>query len=241
MSGWPECSIVMELMDDDLFTLIQKRLDGRGVDDLPFSISEATHIILQVAEGIFFLHEKKIVHRDLKPQNILVRYLKANRANLEYLQVKVADFGLSRTREMSTTASITANQGTSRWMAPEVIKYANNNDEIELSKRDKRNHPFKVDVFSFGMLCYKVLSGKEPFSESMPRVANEKILAGERPHLPNQCPERLRTLIQNCWSHDPSKRPSFDDICSELRHLICAHFMTRKCLLVWNLEICCLF
>lgn len=96
-----------------------------GTYDHPFSISEAVHIMLQVAEGMLFLHEKQIVHRDLKSHNILVKCIKA-RSGVKFLQAKVADFGLSRTKEKSMTyTNQTQNQGTTRWMAPEMFKIVN--------------------------------------------------------------------------------------------------------------------
>lgn len=234
-----QCYIIMELMDGDLFSLIQERLERRGIDDPPFSISEAVHISLQVAEGMLFLHEKRIVHRDLKSLNILVRRVKAKEVGVEYFHAKVADFGLSRTKENSTTASIqTLNQGTSRWMAPEMIEIANDDGEVSLSECEAQlKYPFKIDVYSFGMLCYEILSGSVPFSAFSPREVKKKVLAGERPELPERCPERLRTLIKECWSSDASKRPNFHHICVELRHLECAHLMRCKCLLVWNLDL----
>lgn len=107
----------------DLFSFMQERLEEHGTGDPPFSILEAIHIMLQVAEGMFFLHEKNIVHRDLKSRNILVKQMKARRVGVKYVQAKVADFGLSRTKERSMTYSNqTQNQGTTRWMAPEMIK-----------------------------------------------------------------------------------------------------------------------
>ena len=52
-----------------------------------------------------------------------------------------------------------------------------------------------------------------------------KVLGGVRPQLRDGCPERLKALIEACWSSKPSRRPRFDDICAGLRHLKCELFM----------------
>jgi serine/threonine protein kinase len=78
------CSIVMELLDEDLHDLMQRKpLDG------PFELLEAIDIMLQIAEGMRYLHQNKVIHRDLKSMNILVKCG-------EHVSIKVADFGLSK-------------------------------------------------------------------------------------------------------------------------------------------------
>ncbi|KAG0553636.1 hypothetical protein KC19_12G027000 [Ceratodon purpureus] len=221
------CYMIMELMDDDLYSLMQERLENCGTGDPPFSISEAVHMMLQVAEGMLFLHEKSIVHRDLKSRNILVKRLKATEVGIKTVHVKVADFGLSRTKEKSRTYSTqTLNQGTTRWMAPEMIKLANEDGHVESHSEEVLKYPFKVDVYSFGMVCFEILTGDMPFPSLTTREVKRKVLGGERPQLPDDCPERLRCLIEACWSPKPDERPGFDYICAELRHLKCAHYVT---------------
>ncbi|KAG0597872.1 hypothetical protein M758_12G027000 [Ceratodon purpureus] len=220
-----KCYMIMELMDEDLFSLMHERLEG-GNGGPPFSISEALHMLLQVAEGVLFLHEKQIVHRDLKSRNILVKRMKATEVGIMNVHVKVADFGLSRTKEKSRTYSTqTLNQGTARWMAPEMIKLMNEDGHVESHREHLLKYPFKVDVYSFGMLCFEILTGDMPFQGLTLREVKRKVLRGERPQLPNDIPERLRSLIEACWSPKSDERPRFDYICAELRHLKCAHYM----------------
>ncbi|KAG0627212.1 hypothetical protein M758_2G182500 [Ceratodon purpureus] len=219
------CYMITELMEGDLNSLMQERLElGHGG---PFSMSEALHMMLQVAEGVMYLHEKQIVHRDLKSHNILVKRMKASQVGISNVHVKVADFGLSRTKEKSRTYSIqTLNQGTTRWMAPEMIHLMNEDGHVESHREDLLKYPFKVDVYSFGMVCLEILTGDMPFPSLTPREVKMKVLRGGRPQLPVDCPERLRSLIESCWSPKPDERPRFDYICAELRHLKCAHYMS---------------
>jgi predicted Ser/Thr protein kinase len=214
-----ECSIVMELMDGDLFTLMQRRLKGDKARDSPFGILEAVDIMHQIGEGMHFLHEMKIVHRDLKSMNVLVKCVKSSKSKVEYVHIKVADFGMSRIKEMSMTYSNqTVNVGTTRWMAPEIIRC--------LDSRSQGNgeglvvqYPFKCDVYSFAMVCYEILSGDIPFSHiSSASEVKKMVLDGGHPELPTRCPELLKNLIERCWSLSASQRPKFGEICAELRH-----------------------
>ncbi|KAG0597876.1 hypothetical protein M758_12G027400 [Ceratodon purpureus] len=222
-----KCYIIMELMDGDLYALIHQRLENCEIGDPPFSIREAVHIILQVAEGMLFLHGNRIVHRDLKSKNILVRRVKSAEVDVKFVHVKVTDFGLSRTKERSMTASIqTLNMGTTRWMPPEMIRVGNDDGEGVMSdSKVQLKYPFKSDVYSFGMVCYEILTGNVPFSMIGLKEVKSKVLGGVRPQLPDGCPDRLKALIEACWSSEPSRRPRFDDICAELRHLKCELFM----------------
>jgi serine/threonine protein kinase len=189
------CSIMMELMDEDLHNLMRRRrLEGNVTPTGPLSMDEAVHVILQIARGMEYVHGKKVVHRDLKSSNILVR--KGTEGG--QLEVKVADFGLSM---KLTPRGALLDVGTPRWMSPEVIRLA-------------QYDPFKSDVFSFGMVCYEVLVGRVPFYE-MKNVdeVRTKVLAGERPTLPEWTLSRgLKDLVENCWQEDAHKRPSFAEI-----------------------------
>lgn len=212
-----KCHLIMELMDGDLYTLMQDRLGEKGHHGPPFNILEALDLMLQVAEGVFFLHEKKIVHRDLKSHNIMVRCAKARGMDVKYIKVKVADFGLSRTKEKSQTYSgQTQNMGTTRWMAPEMMKFGN--DDGQVGELDLK-HPFKCDIYSFAMVCFEILTGDVPFSTLTPREVRRMVLSGGRPQLSNECPNRLKTLIEACWNLEAKMRPRIGDICAELRHL----------------------
>jgi serine/threonine protein kinase len=80
----------------------------KGVFKLPALIGVA----MDVSKGMSYLHQNNIIHRDLKTANLLMD---------ENGTVKVADFGVARVKAQSGV--MTAETGTYRWMAPEVIFY----------------------------------------------------------------------------------------------------------------------
>lgn len=116
-------------------------MDGGSVHDYLrqkgslLSILEVYKIALDVSRGMDYLHRMNIIHRDLKTANLLIDNTGT---------VKVADFGVARVLEAVCCA--TAETGTYRWMAPEVIEH--------------RSYDHKVDVYSFGILLWELLTGE---------------------------------------------------------------------------------
>jgi serine/threonine protein kinase len=205
----------MELMQEDLSDFLKATM----VTSLT-----ALDLMLQVARGLKYLHSRRIVHRDIKPKNILVAPLTAA-PDLKYsegcLNVKLADFGLSKTKNYSTEyCNLTLNAGTRRWMAPEVWEIRQ--DEIDngsMLAPDPRAHPFKADVYSFAIVCSEILTGREPFPDVPLGGLLKLIRGGLRPELPDGCPRRLASLIKRCWELEPRSRPDFPEICRELRYI----------------------
>lgn len=229
------CYIVMELMEGDLFHLMQTRLrrkrrQNRSSKAPPFMISEAVDIMLQIAQGVYHLHANRIVHRDIKSLNIL--YKTAKDPNLEaYVYVKVADVGLSKSNVRSSTLNQTMSKGTTRWMAPELLKrvdsgaatnHASTSNLKDVVETALVKHPFKCDIYSLGMVFYEILTGEIPFHATRNNnEVNRMVLDGLRPELPEDCPFRLEALIKKCWHPEASCRPNIGEICVELMYLIC--------------------
>lgn len=156
-------------------------------------------MIYGIASGMKYLHKFNIIHRDLKPGNILVD---------ELLFPKIADFGLSKrehSSESQTPQSGAYQKGTLRWMAPET-------DDESYTKYEK-----PVDVYAFGMIVYEIMTLNLPFHD----IKNDfqafmAVLDGRRPEFNVPVGEAYRNLIERCWDHDPSKRPTFEQIVYEL-------------------------
>ncbi|KAG0608927.1 hypothetical protein M758_8G143900 [Ceratodon purpureus] len=210
--------VVMDIMDGDLLQVMQEKMINED-RDTPFTNPVAVDTILQIACGVKYLHENHIVHRDLKSENILVKRVKVSKSENNFL-VKVADFGLSLFKEVSTTNTEVLNVGTNRYMPPEVIKLSEHPlTEVRRLPPQEVINPYKGDVYCFALVCCDILTGDRPFPKIPEIDVKRMVLKGERPELPTTCPPSLEVLIKDCWNQDPEKRPKFDDICRRLEIL----------------------
>jgi hypothetical protein len=210
-------SLIMELMSGDLYDCIH----SRGSDQSePFQLDVALDIMLQIAEGMQYLYQKRILHRDLKSSNILVDPVDSSAmAKKGYLRVKVTDFGLAKIKAATATFSAQSEVGTTRWMAPE-LHTSSHIGESSHPGPNKKHHPFKADVYSYAITCSEILTGDDPFmGEPLTGLLDRIKYTGLRPTLPDSLPPYLVSLIHRCWDADTCKRPDFSEICAELRHV----------------------
>ncbi|KAL3523069.1 hypothetical protein ACH5RR_015903 [Cinchona calisaya] len=156
-------------------------------------------IAMDAAFGMEYLHSKNIVHFDLKCDNLLVNLKDPSRPIC-----KVGDFGLSKIkRNTLVTGGV---RGTLPWMAPELL----NGGSSRVSE--------KVDVFSFGIVLWEILTGEEPYANMhygaiIGGIVNNTL----RPLVPSSCDPDWRLLMEQCWAPDPVARPSFTEIARLLR------------------------
>ncbi|CAO2147763.1 unnamed protein product [Urochloa humidicola] len=184
----PQYYIITECMSrGSLLDFLHKE---HNVLDLPTILKYA----LDVCRGMSYLHEKDIIHRDLKSANLLL-----GKDNV----VKVADFGLARFQDEG--GEMTAETGTYRWMAPEVINH--------------QPYDNKADVYSFGIVLWELMTSKIPYTTLSPLQAAVGVRQGLRPQLPENAHPRLLNLMQRCWETVPSDRPTFTDIITELEDI----------------------
>ncbi|KAG0612872.1 hypothetical protein M758_6G058800 [Ceratodon purpureus] len=209
--------IAMELMETSLFDLIEEQ------KNVLFSLPVAVDMMVQIARGVCYLHDRGVAHRDLKPQNVVVSRLISPHLSEDHFSVKLVDFGISKTKvEVSKSNIMTAGGiGTTRYMAPEAFPQAYGNGTGKATW-------FKADVYSFAMTCAHLLSLRTPFGEMQNlRALHEKLVKEERPKLPVGCPKELVLLLEKCWNIRPGSRPSFMQICIELEKF--RHAFLRGC------------
>ncbi len=97
-----------------------------------------------------------------------------------------------------------------------VHKWCQITQEEDLAFK-QQNYPLKADVYSYGITCAEILTGKPPYSEVRRVNHLSTIMKGVRPPLPIEyCPAHVANLINRCWDTDPCNRPSFSQICTEL-------------------------
>ena len=89
----------------------------------------------------------------------------------------------------------------------------------EIITGDEFSYP--ADVYSYALFLYKMFSNSIEFSDRKtirsPQQYMMKIDKGMRPNRPESIPDSYWELIQRCWKHDASERPTFEQIVEELK------------------------
>lgn len=156
-------------------------------------------IAMDVAFGMEYLHGKNIVHFDLKSDNLLVNLRDPHRPIC-----KVGDLGLSKVKCRTLISG--GVRGTLPWMAPELL---NGSSSLVTDK---------VDVFSFGIVMWELLTGEEPYTDLHYGAIIGGIVSNTlRPLVPESCDPEWKSLMERCWSAEPSERPNFTEIANQLR------------------------
>ncbi|GMJ07188.1 hypothetical protein like AT5G57610 [Hibiscus trionum] len=158
-------------------------------------------IAMDAAFGMEYLHGKNIVHFDLKCENLLVNMRDPHRP-----VCKIGDLGLSKVRQHTLVSG--GVRGTLPWMAPELLSGKSN----MVSE--------KIDVYSFGIVMWELLTGEEPYADMhcasiIGGIVNDSL----RPTIPAWCDPEWKALMEQCWASDPAERPSFSEISQKLRNM----------------------
>ncbi|KAJ7682925.1 kinase-like domain-containing protein [Mycena rosella] len=182
---------------------VLKYLTEHGRDDVD-------KLLLQVAEGLGYLHSMNIVHGDLRGTNILVS---------DDWSACLADFGLTTIIDAATSSSAaltsTANHaGSARWFAPELVQPTSFGCE-------KFMRTPASDVYAFACVCLELHTGSPPFSGVSPDVAAMlKVIAGERPARPDgSMSDGLWSLVTTAWAQNFRDRPNIKTIVESMRTL----------------------
>jgi len=203
----------MEGGDLDSFYTMKARKLGH-----PFRPNMSTFMrwASSVARALSFLHNctQPIIHRDLKPLNLLL--------DASYT-LKVTDFGISKLMapkakvDETPAPYMSGGVGTWRYMAPEVVRYKQYTD--------------RVDIYSFALVMWFMSTGQEPFVEQFGRDAEAVLKAyikGQEPRpdtsasgsrLGPAIPKVLHQFLKDCWHVVPEERPSSLECTQQLAKL----------------------
>jgi serine/threonine-protein kinase len=148
---------------------------------------EATRIAKDVAAGLAHAHARGVIHRDLKPANVLLD---------DEGRAKISDFGIARITDADTLTAAGTVIGTASYMSPEQAA-------------GETATPAS-DVYAFGVLLYRMLSGRLPFEGSSAVEVAAKHRLDEPPPLSAVATEAsapLATLAMSALAKDPRDRP----------------------------------
>ena len=152
-------------------------------------IRRTVKIASKIAQGLEHVHRAGVIHRDLKPENILVD---------SHDTPKITDFGLARDTNASamTHAGRGGFLGTLLYAAPEQIQ--------------GRSLDHRADLYAFGMLLYRLLTGETAFGD---RDVGQIVLAQLREHpralsaLNPAIPANLEKIVLQLLEKNPADRP----------------------------------
>ena len=199
--------LIMELVEGE--TLAERLQRG------PLPVEEGLRIALQIAEALEAAHEKNIIHRDLKPANVKIT---------PDDKVKVLDFGLAKTMEAEPARNV-ANSPTLSMMATNagIILGTAAYMSPEQAKGFAADH--RSDMFSFGVVLYEMLTGRQPFQgETAPDVlASVLIREPELQRLPADLNPRIPDLVRRCLEKSPKRRwQAIGDLRAEIEAVMAA-------------------
>jgi serine/threonine-protein kinase len=179
---------------------VMEFLEGEPLDRViapgPMALSEAIPILRGLARALDAAHAKGIAHRDLKPENV---FLARDPDGETY--PKLLDFGIAKLLAPDPEADVRHHTGTGvpigtpMYMSPEQCR--------------GREVDHRTDVYSFGVMTYRMLTGAYPFTgdfmELMMQHTNEQPVPPSR-HAPS-LPPTVDDAIAWMMKKDPEQRP----------------------------------
>ena len=187
-------SLVMEMMQTSLKSFLEKYAQLKV--PLHFKLS----ILVDVAQGLEFLHGQDIIHRDLSSNNVLLT---------KYLVAKIADLGVAKVIQGNKMKTHTQAPGTTHFMPPEALW-------------NKPRYGKPVDVFSLACITLHVMSHQWPEPKNLlPEGTMTALTEIERrdEYITFCTQPALIELVELCLHNNPGQRPEISVVCEKLKEL----------------------
>ena len=186
--------LVMELMQTSLKGFLEKHEQGKV--PLHFKLS----MLVDVAQGLEFLHGQDIIHRDLSTNNVLLT---------KNLVAKIADLGVAKIIQENKMRTHTQAPGTTHFMPPEALK-------------SKPRYGKPVDVFSLACVALQVMSHQWPEPKDLlPEGSMTALTEFQRrdEYIAFCTQPALKELVELCLDNNPEQRPEISAVCVKLKEL----------------------
>jgi len=178
--------------------LVLELLKGQSVADRyrdrPPPVHDALALGIAIAEGLAHAHDRGLVHRDLKPDNVMLT--ETGPKILDFGLVKQTDQPLMEDPDSTDTLTLADRPiGTLPYMSPEQLRG---------EETDSR-----TDIYSFGALLYRSLSGALPYDARTNAELAAAILHREPVPLRERAPtlpDGLGQIVERCLAKDPDER-----------------------------------
>ncbi len=196
--GDPAIVTIFSVLDEtDPPAIVMELVEGFPLDRFAERLNflQKAQLLREVARGLAVAHERGLVHRDLKPDNVIVG---------PDMRPRILDFGLALSLEEAGRQG-GGFEGTPLYASPEQVR--------------GRSLTAASDVFSFGSLMFKVLTGRPPFAGETAGQVLEGIATTAPPFLREVAvgaPEDLQAVCLACLAWDPADRPTASEIALEL-------------------------
>ena len=196
--GDPAIVTIFSVLDEaNPPAIVMELVDGFPLDrfTMELNFEQKARLLREVARGLSVAHEHGLIHRDLKPDNIIVG---------PDMRPRILDFGLALSLEEASRQGA-GFEGTPLYASPEQV----------------RGQPLTPasDVFSFGSLMFKVLTGRPPFTGDSAGETLEAIATTAPPFLREVAvgvPEDLQAICLACLAWNAADRPAASEIAMEL-------------------------
>jgi serine/threonine protein kinase len=188
------------VMEDDINYVVMEYVEGTTLEqyaevDTLLPVNNIAEIIYKCCKALEYAQHQGVIHRDIKPANILLR---------GESEIKISDFGSAAVQNQQTTQ--VSGVGSPAYMSPEQVK------ELKLTHQ--------TDIYSLGVVMYKLLTGKLPFDASN-KVSMIYQIINIVPPPPSsfrpETPPELDVIVQRAMEKDTTKRyQTWDEFANDL-------------------------
>ena len=178
--------------DDTCPYIIMEFIDGKCLDKLisekiTLELTEILEISASILQALQYMHFIGLIHRDLKPANIMIEE--------DSSRIVLIDFGIIKDFNSSGLTITDSYMGSPYYSSPEQWK-------------DSKRVDYRTDIYAFGVILYKMVTGQVPFNGSRFEVMDQH-LKEPVPHvkfLNPQAPPGIQEIIEKAMAKKADKR-----------------------------------